>query len=148
MAETYLDGNGLFVDPDAMCGLRSVIRTTASARTLTDKESNSVVIQALNSATQTFTLPSAAVAGRQFTFICGGASGECLINPATGEKIVLQVLSAIGADADTAQISNTTTGIKNTAATNVLGDSITLMSDGVDTWFSTVGLPTGIWATQ
>ena len=67
--------------------------------------------------------------------MCGHASGEILINPATGEKIVALVFAAIGADADTAQISNTTTGIKNTAATNVLGDNITLIFDGVDTWF-------------
>lgn len=110
-------------------------------------QSNAVFIAKKGSATQTYTLPAATTSGLKYTFICGHASGEILINPQTGEKFAFMTWAAIGADADTAQISQTTTGIKNTAATNVLGDAITLISDGVDTWFAE-GMPTGIWATQ
>lgn len=146
MAETYLDGNRLFVDPDAMVGLRKVISTSADTLTLNDASVHGVVFATKGSATQTFTLPAATTAGREFTFVCNHASGEILINPASGEKIRGMVFATVGADADTAAINNTTTGIKNTAATNVVGDSITLISDGVDTWH--ILNVQGIWASQ
>jgi hypothetical protein len=38
------------------------------------------------------------------------------------------------------------TGVKNTAATNVLGDYMVLESDGVNTWHEISGA--GIWASQ
>lgn len=123
------------------------VNIDSSSATPTLGGSGSINIAKKGSATQTYTLPAATTAGLWYTFVCGHASGELLINPATGEKIVTLTWAAIGADADTGQISNTTTGIKNTAATNVLGDNITLVSDGVDTWFG-LGMPTGIWATQ
>lgn len=122
------------------------VNIDASSATPTLGGSGSVNIAKKGSATQTYTLPAATTTGAHYTFICGHASGELLVNPATGEKIVGMVFAAIGADADTAQISNTTTGIKNTAATNVLGDEITLVADGVDTWF--ILHSTGIWASQ
>lgn len=147
MPTSYMDSQSTYVDKDAMVGLRKVTRTSADTASYTQEDSLTIVIATKGSATQTFTLPAATTAGIELDFVCGHASGEILINPASGEKIVGQVFSAIGADADTAQISNTTTGIKNTAATNVLGDRIKLISDGVDTWFIS-GLPQGIWATQ
>jgi hypothetical protein len=146
MADSYLDSQATYVDRDAMAGLRRVVSTLADTLTLTNGDSNSVVFATKSSATQTFTLPSAVTAGLQYTFVCNNAAGEILINPATGEKIRGQTLATLGVDADTQAISNTTTGIKNTAATNVVGDSITLLSDGVDTWHI-VG-STGIWSTQ
>ena len=128
-------------------GIKRTVSIDASSATPTLGASGSVNIATKGSATQTYTLPAATTAGNYYTFVCGHASGEILINPASGEKIVGMTWAAIGADADTAQISNTTTGIKNTAATNVLGDTITLLADGVDTWFI-VSMPTGIWASQ
>lgn len=139
-------GGDVAVD-GAITGAKSVSIDSSSA-TPTLGSSGSVNIASRNTGTQTYTLPSAASnPGATYTFICGNASGEILINPQTSEKIVTMTWAAIGADADTGQISNTTTGIKNTAATNVVGDSITLVSNGVDTWFG-LGMPTGIWATQ
>lgn len=38
------------------------------------------------------------------------------------------------------------TGIKNTAATNVVGDFVTLVSDGVTTWYMTS--VAGVWASR
>lgn len=126
---------------------KAVVSESGSPATITAAQSGTLFIGTKSSATQTYTLPTTPAAGTFFTFMCGHASGEILINPATGEKIVALVFAAIGADADTAQISNTTTGIKNTAATNVLGDNITLIFDGVDTWFGQ-GISAGIWASQ
>ena len=149
MANTYLDGQGLFVDPDAMTGKRNMIVTDAATRTLTDSEAFSVVVATKGSATQTFTLPIAAdVEGAEFTFICGSAAGEILVDPNDADDIKGMTFAAIGADADTGNLAPAdNTGIKNTAATNVLGDNITLISDGITTWYIK-GMPTGIWATQ
>lgn len=120
----------------------------ASSATPTLGVTGSVNVATKGSATQTYTLPAAAAApGAVYTFVCGNASGEILINPVASDKIVALTFVAIGTDADTGQISNTTTGIKNTAATNVVGDSITLISDGVLTWFAP-SITNGIWATQ
>ena len=139
MANTYLDGQGLFVDPDAMAGLRNVVSTGAATLTLADSQSHCVVLATKSSATQTFTLP-AVQAGLEYTFICGHASGEILINP-TGSVVFNIKASEAGAAVATAA----GTGVKNTAATNILGDKITLISDGV-AWY---GLDqSGIWASQ
>ena len=126
---------------------KPVVRETGAPATITAAQSGTTFIGAKSSTTQTYTLPTTPAAGTFFKFVCGDAGGEVLINPSTGEKIVTLTFAAIGADADTAQISNTTTGIKNTAATNVLGDNITLEFDGIDTWFGQ-GIAAGIWASQ
>ena len=150
MGQTYLDGQNLFVDYDAMIGKRNVISTDAATRTLADSEAFSIVIATKGSATQTFTLPTAASvgAGCQFTFIAGSAAGEILVDPNDADDIKGSAFAAIGADADTATLAPAdNTGIKNTAGTNVLGDNITLVSDGVTTWY-VLGMPTGVWATQ
>jgi hypothetical protein len=86
-----------------------------------------------NSATQTYTLPAVAE-GLTYTFVCGHADGEILVNP-TG------TVSFTG----TGFATVAGTGIKNTAATNVVGDTVTLVSDGVG-WYATN--VQGTWATQ
>jgi hypothetical protein len=126
---------------------REAIETSAAALTLTENQSGAVVIANLGSGTQTFTLPAAA-AGLTFTFLCNHASGEILINTATGDVINIMTFGAVGADADTARVAPTTgTGIKNTAATNVVGDSVTLIAADTTTWYSQ-GITVGIWASQ
>ena len=90
-----------------------------------------VFIATKASATQTFTLPAASTAGLQYTFICGDAGGELKILGSAGDTIKLKTaaggtLLSIAAD----------TGIKNTAATNIVGDTITLVSDGVTFWYA------------
>jgi hypothetical protein len=98
------------------------------------------------SATQTYTLPAVS-AGLKYTFICGHASGEILVNPTGSVVTTITTFGAVGSDADTAIIATAAgTGIKNTAATNAIGDSITLISDGTG-WYS-VGITSGIWASQ
>lgn len=125
---------------------RGFSTTTADTIAVTAAQTGTVFLATKSSATQTFTLPAVA-AGLTYTFICGHASGEILINPTGSVVITITAFSAVGADADTAITTTAAgTGIKNTAATNAIGDSITLVSDGVG-WYG-VGIASGIWATQ
>lgn len=146
MGNTYLDNQGLFVDPDAMTGLRRVVVGTGDV-TLTERDSNTIYIATKSSATQTFTLPAASsVPGAQFTFICGDAGGEINFVTAGTDDTIATHFAAVGADADTAIITTTDKGLKNTGATNAIGDQCTIVSDGVGKWYG-VGINTGIWAT-
>lgn len=126
---------------------RTVVTTTASALTLTADDTGNTYYATASSGTQTFTLPAAA-AGLEFTFVCGHASGEILITPATGDAIRTMAFSAVGSDADTAAVAPAAgTGIKNTAASNVIGDNITLRCLDGTTWQG-IGIAVGIWASQ
>lgn len=128
--------------------LRPVTVGTTATYAPTAADSGRVYIATAASGTQTYTLPSAATAGMTFTFICGHASGEILLTPATSQTIIMTTFAAVGADADTAIVAPAaTTGVKNTAATNAIGDSITLVSDGITGWYS-IGITSGIWASQ
>ena len=127
--------------------VRPVVEGVADTYALATTGSGTVYVATKTSATQTYTLPAVATAGVEFTFICGHASGEILITPQAGEAIVITTFAAVGADADTGIVSPAGgTGIKNTAATNAIGDSITLVSSGTK-WFG-VGIASGIWASQ
>lgn len=139
MPDSYLDSQSTYVDKDAAIYKRSVGATTADTATYTDADSGKIVIATKGSATQTFTLPAAA-AGLEFTFVCGHASGEILIDQAGSE-----VINCKASEGGAAVATAAGTGIKNTAATNVLGDSITLVSDGTS-WYATN--QSGIWASQ
>jgi len=126
----------------------SFFQTDASAATIaiTAAMSGGTFLATKGSATQTYTLPAVA-AGLRYTFICGHASGEILIDQVASEVITITSFAAVGADADTGIIAPAGgTGIKNTAATNAIGDSITLVSNGVG-WYG-VGITSGIWASQ
>jgi len=118
------------------------IQLTGTGDTLTAAESGTTMIATKASATQTFVLPSAATSGLSFTFICGNAGGEILIDPAGSENIITKAANNAGASVAPAG----GTGIKNTAASNVLNDYLTLVSDGVDTWYTVA--QSGIWASQ
>jgi hypothetical protein len=128
-------------------GMRTATTVASGDRTLTAAETGHVFLATAASGTQTFTLPAAA-AGLMYTFVCGHASGEILITPATGDAIRTMAFGAIGADADTAAVAPAAgTGIKNTAATNVIGDNITLLALDGTTWQG-LGIAVGIWASQ
>ena len=122
------------------------ITTTADTIAVTAAQSGNTFLATKGSATQVYTLPAVS-AGLKYTFICGHASGEILIDQAASEVIKITTFAAVGADADTAIVTTAGgTGIKNTAATNAIGDSVTLISDGVG-WYG-VGITSGIWASQ
>jgi len=118
------------------------IYLTEATTTLTSAESGKVVIATKASATQTFTLPAATVAGATFTFKAGHAGGEILVDPAGTDVIQAKATNDAGADVTPAG----GTGIKNTAGTNVIGDYITLVADGVSKWYTVA--QSGIWASQ
>jgi len=124
-----------------------VTESTTATYALATTDSGRVYVATRTSSTQTYTLPAVATAGVSFTFVCGHASGEILVTPQASEAIVMTSFAAVGADADTGIISPVAgTGVKNTAATNAIGDSLTLISSGTK-WFS-VGITSGIWASQ
>ena len=111
--------------------LRLLYRADDATITITSADNNKVFIATKASGTQTFTLPGAATAGLQYTFICGNAGGELKILGEMGNTIILKTaaggtLLSVAAD----------TGIKNTAATNIVGDTITLVSDGATSWYA------------
>jgi hypothetical protein len=121
----------------------TVVNLVPTAVTLSVTDSPKVSIQTLASGTQTYTLPAAAAApGAVFTFICQHASSEILVNPNAADQISIKGLI----DHSTSVKPAAGTGVKNTAATNVIGDYLTLVSDGVLTWYEISGA--GIWASQ
>lgn len=131
----------------AVASARPSIVTTAATRTLLATECGAVIVGTATSGTQVFTLPAVANAGCMFTFITGHASGEVQFKTPAVLTCVLTTFAAVGADADTAIVTDTSCegGIKNTAATNAIGDSITIISDGTQ-WIG-VGIASGIWAS-
>lgn len=128
----------------ALGGYMRQVETVASGdKTVTAAMSGRAFKATASSGTQTFTLPLAATsAGAFYTFICGHASGEILINANVADQISIKGL----VDHSTSVKPTAGTGVKNTAATNVLGDHITLVCDGVNGWDEVSGA--GIWASQ
>lgn len=117
--------------------------TTAAAVTVTVADRGRMFVATATSGTQTFTLPTAAsMPGAELSFVCGHADGEILINPNAADQISIKGL----VDHSTSVKPAAGTGVKNTAATNVLGDHLRLRSDGVLTWHEQAGA--GIWASQ
>lgn len=108
----------------------------------TATNNGAVFIGTKGSANQTYTLPAAQVAGLNFTFIGANAAGELLVNPVGTDTLAIKATVDQGASVVTAA----GVGIKNTAATNVAGDLIVLISDGVSQWHM-IG-QSGIWASQ
>ena len=149
--DVYVDGStneivsGIGASGTTVAGPRrhAAIVATATTLTLTSAMSGRVIIATLGSGTQTFTLPLTTVAaGLSYTFVCGSAAGEILITPNAADQISIKATGDQGASV----VPAAGTGVKNTAATNVLNDHITLVSDGVSLWY-TIG-QSGIWASQ
>ncbi len=139
-----VDGAVTFTETVAHSGgVYTPVETQAGETdTLVAADSGKVIICTRTSTTQTFTLPSAAVAGLMFTFVTTSAASEVKINPITGQTI--QTKATVDQGASVAPAAGT--GIKNTAATNVVGDFITLISDGTTGWVTIA--QSGIWASQ
>jgi hypothetical protein len=121
----------------------ALVNTAAVTETLVTSDSGRITICTLGSGTQTFTLPSAVIPGLLFTFVCGSAAGEILINPAVG---LGQNFSIKASEGGASVVTAANTGIKNTAATNVLDDRITVVSDGLLSWWAIQ--QSGIFASQ
>lgn len=124
----------------AGCGNQAVLSTNAATETLTALDSGRITVCTRTSTTQVFTLPVAAV-GLIFQFVTTSAASEVLVNPGNGTDVFQIKATNDGASVVTAA----GVGIKNTAATNVVGDSIWLVGT-LGVWIS-IG-QSGIWATQ
>lgn len=96
-------------------------------------DSGKVFIQLDADEAVTFQLP-ATQNGLMYTFVCGHAGGEINISPNASDKITGKGIA--GADNQ---------DIKNTNASNAIGDSITIIGDGGDGWW--VIAMQGTWAT-
>jgi hypothetical protein len=125
-----------------IAGPRLVEAVTAETETVSASESGKVYVQTRSSTTVTFALPGAAP-GLIYTFVCGHANSEILITPQAGDAIVTKIHAA---QDGTALAPAAGTGIKNTAATNVAGDSITLVALDDTTWYGVAQI--GLWASQ
>lgn len=130
----------------------SMIETSAATYSPTREQHGVIFHATASSGTQTFTLPAAGAqdGGLMFGFVCGDAGGEILINPAsTDYSIKIVTFTAVGTDADTGVVAPAAgTGIKNTAATNAVTDTIFLFYAPTGKIWYSKGIATGIWATQ
>ena len=123
-------------------GNTAVVSTSSAGPTvLTATDSGRITVCTRTSTTQTFTLPVAA-AGLTFQFVTTSAASEVLINPGNGTD-VFQIKATV--DQGASVVTAAGVGIKNTAATNVVGDSIWLV--GVTGTWIMIG-QSGIWASQ
>lgn len=130
-------------------GIRRTVVTAASGTTaLTAAQSPALVINTGTSATTTFTLPAAVTAGLEYCFVeNGNAAGELLVNVFAGDNVVGRgITDTAGTTGATAIATAASSGIKNTAASNVRGDLTCLVSDGITTWVMVSVM--GVWATQ
>jgi len=108
---------------------------TTATITVAASDTGTTYIAKRSSSTQTFTLPSAATAGLTYTFINGHVDGMIYIKGQSGDIINCKS-NADGTDRVSVSVA-ATTGLRNNSATNVLGDNITLVSDGNSTWWMT-----------
>jgi hypothetical protein len=119
----------------------ATISTNAATETLTATDSGRWTVCTRTSTTQVFTLPVAA-AGLSYGFVTTSAASEVLLNPGNGTD-VFQIKATI--DAGASIVTAAGVGIKNTAATNVVGDLIEIIgTTGV--WIMI--RQSGIWASQ
>ncbi len=121
-------------------GNQAVLSTNAATETLTATDSGRITVCTRTSTTQVFTLPVAAP-GLIYQFVTISAASEVLVNPGNGTDVFQIKATNDGASVVTAA----GVGIKNTAATNVVGDSIWLVGT-LGVWIS-LG-QSGIWASQ
>ena len=138
MAATHFSGP-LVIGGLAFTGGAAVL-STASV-TLTAEQSGSVFFSGTDNLV--WTLPSAA-AGLNYTFVNTGADGaaKLSISPAAADAIHGTITLA----ASVVELSGTDNkDLINTKATATTGNSVSLVSDGVD-WY--VIASTGIWASE
>lgn len=103
---------------------------------LTAAQSGSICINRSTSGSPSWTLPAATTAGLQFTFICANTTAGFTV---TGAQVIHAKTSATGT------AITTTTTLTNTQGTAVVGDAISLVSDGAVWWMTS---QTGIFAAS
>lgn len=133
---TYASGSTL----TEASGSKHVFQLQSKGTSYTVLASESGATFVSSAADVVFTLPATA-AGLVYRFINGSVSaGTGLsVSPNASDKIMGSIGSVAITSADDKDLINT-------GATDVLGDSLTLMGDGVDGWYIIHG--TGVWARQ
>ena len=132
---------GLYVGTAGFSGI-TPLELVTDDKILTVADSGKIFTIATDA--KTFTLPSTA-AGLTYTFVCTAADGGALvsISPATADGIFGTITLA----ASVVQMAGTAnTDVDLTKSTQLKGDSITLVGDGVDGW--AIVASTGIWASE
>lgn len=103
---------------------------------LTAADSGSVNINRSTSGSPSWTLPAATTSGLDFTFVTANTTAGFTI---TGAQVIHAKTSATGT------AITTTTTLTNTQGTAVVGDAITIVSDGLVWWITS---QTGIFAAS
>lgn len=122
-----LDANGLVsIGPLS----RSVSSSAATGATvvLGLSDSGKILINKSTGGSPSWTLPASAPAGIYFTFVCGNTTAGFTVTSAS------QVIHAKTSATGTA--ITTTTTLTNTQGTAVVGDTITIISDGTAWWMT------------
>lgn len=104
---------------------------------LTAAQSGGVFINASSSGTPSWTLPANAASGVNFTFICGNTFAGFTVTSAS--QVIHFKTSASGT------VLTSTTTLTNTQATAIVGDTISIVSDGTAWWMTAIS---GIFAAS
>lgn len=94
---------------------------------LTTAQSGGVFQNRSTSGSPSWTLPAATTNGLEYTFVCANTTAGFTV---TGAQVIHAKTSATGT------AITTTTTLTNTQATAVVGDSITIVSDGAVWWMT------------
>lgn len=104
---------------------------------LTTADSGKVLINASSSGTPSWTLPANAASGTYFTFVCGNTFAGFTVTSAS--QVIHFKTSASGT------VLTSTTTLTNTQATAIVGDTISIVSDGTAWWMTAIS---GIFAAS
>lgn len=104
---------------------------------LTTAQSGQAFINIATSASPSWTLPASAGSGVNFTFICGNTTAGFTVTSAS--QVIHFKTSASGT------VLTSTTTLTNTQATAIVGDFISIISDGTAWWMTGIS---GIFAAS
>lgn len=100
-------------------------------------QSGGVFINASTSGSPSWTLPANAASGVNFTFICGNTTAGFTVTSAS--QVIHFKTSASGT------VLTSTTTLTNTQGTAIVGDTISIVSDGTAWWMTAIS---GIFAAS
>lgn len=106
------------VGQSALVGATVVLTAADSGKTLFNRST---------SGSPSWTLPAATTAGLKFTFVCANTTAGFTV---TGAQVIHLKTSASGT------VLTSTTTITNTQGTAIVGDTISLVSDGAVWWMT------------
>ncbi len=135
-------GNNTFSGTNSFSGATNIVLPVIQSAlvgatvVLTAAQSGSVCINRSTSGSPSWTLPAATTAGLTFTFITANTTAGFTV---TGAQVIHAKTSATGT------AITTTTTLTNTQGTAVVGDTITIVSDGAVWWITA---QTGIFAAS